>query len=78
MIVNKMMLLTYEIEERVRQEERRLKAIASVRKLLSGIDFSSEVVPCDNTGRLKKTLESLKGKPLSKDEYALLKDIVCK
>ncbi len=77
MIIDRMLALTHDIQFRVKQEERRLEAIASIRKILSDIDFSSEVIPCDDSDRLTKTLESLKGDMLGQDEKNVVNEIVC-
>ena len=62
---------TFKIDEEVD----RLTAANSIQKLLNEIDFNSEIVPIDNTDKLKNLLESIKEKPLSQKELKLVSEI---
>ena len=68
MILEKLMVEEFTSERTIKDEYVKLKAIRSLSKLLSEIDFSVEVVPTKDPDRLKKLLTSLKGGPLSREE----------
>lgn len=57
------------------QNPSKLKAIKEIKRLLSKIDFNAEVVPMDNSIKLKELLISLKGSPLTKEESELVEEL---
>ena len=54
----------------------KLRAVHSVKMLLDNIDFSAEVIPGDNPEKLATLLSSIKGEPLTQDEYKLIDELV--
>jgi len=76
MIIEKLLKAVNDTQLRLSQENRRLKAIKSIREMLSVIDFTAEAVPVKDEARLTRLLVSLKGKPLTKDEMNLINEIV--
>jgi len=75
MINTKLLLLEYAARNNHEEEHASLAAIKSIRKMISQIDFSSEVVPIDNPERLIKLMASLKGEQLTGLEINILYDI---
>jgi hypothetical protein len=76
MINTKLLLLEYAAKNNHEEDNASLAAIKSIRKMISQIDFSSEVVPIDNAESLIKLMVSLKGEQLSALEINVLYDIV--
>ena len=75
MINTKLLLLEYAAKNNHEEDNASLAAIKSIRKMISQIDFSSEVVPIDNPESLIKLVVSLKGEQLSALEINVLYDI---
>lgn len=59
----------------INSENKKLDAIRGFKELLKQIDFSSEIVPFEDSKKLIGLFASLKGKPLSKCEITLIKEI---
>jgi len=76
MILEKLLLAEFTVQDNIETEEGKLKAIRSIRSMLNGIDFNSEVVIDDDEKRLTRLLASLKGDSLSKVEMELIQSIV--
>lgn len=58
------------------QDPLKLKAIQEIKRLFTKIDFNAEVVPMDNSIKLKELLISIKGTPLTKEESELVEELV--
>ena len=58
------------------QDPLKLKAIKEIKRLFTKIDFNAEVVPMDNSIKLKKLLVSIKGTPLTQKESELVEELV--
>ncbi len=58
------------------QDHLKLKAIREIKKLLTKIDFTAEVVPMESESKLKELLISLKGTLLTKEESKLVKELI--
>lgn len=58
------------------QDQMRLQAIREIKNLLMQIDFNAEVVPTENSNKLKELLVSLKGSQLTKSEDKLVNELV--
>lgn len=58
------------------KESGKLKAIATVKDLLSQVDHDAEIIPHNNVEKLSRLLTSLKGEPLNKEERLLVEEIV--
>ncbi|MGB5357757.1 MAG: hypothetical protein WBN11_13795 [Eudoraea sp.] len=54
----------------------KLKAIQEIKRLFTKIDFNAEVVPMDNSIKLKELLISIKGTPLTKEESEIVEELV--
>jgi len=65
-----------DVESKIYIEQKKLAAIRSIAKLLKQIDFSAEVVPYENNGKLSHLLVSLKGMALNEEEIKLIDTIV--
>jgi len=76
MIKVNLLLTEYMIREGNVPDKGKLKAIRSIKELLSQIDHKAEVVPENNRERFIRLLISLKGGPLNKDESVLVEEIV--
>ena len=76
MILEKLLLAEFTVQHNIEKEESKLEAIRSIRSMLNGIDFNSEVVIDDDVKRLTRLLTSLKGDSLSKVEIELIQSIV--
>lgn len=76
MILEKLLIIELEIEDNVNNELKRIKAIKSIKNLLSQIDFSVELVLIKGKDRLIEILYSLKGKQLNKYEINIIEKIV--
>lgn len=62
---------TFKIDEEVN----RLVAANTIQELLKQIDFSSEVIPMNDSEKLIKLFTSLKESELNKNEIQLIKEI---
>jgi len=78
MILEKLSKIKLEAVNKINGEYRKIETVRNFKKLLNQIDFSSEVVPTEDTGRLKKLLISLKGKELNEIENMLVEEIINK
>lgn len=76
MILTKLMIVEFNAENEPIQNSNKIKAIHSIKNLLSQIDFSAEVVPMENEKKLGKLLRSLKKGRLNTDEKKLIKELV--
>ena len=76
MIIEKLIHAVNDIQLRMEKENKRLGAIQSIRKLLTEIDFTAEVVPVEDEDQLNRLLVSLKGEPLAENEIDLINEIV--
>jgi len=78
MIIEKLSKVEVEAKYKINSEYRKIETIRGLKTLLNQIDFSSEVVPVEDSKRLKKLLISLKGKELNEIENMLIEEIVSK
>ena len=76
MIKVNLLLTEYMMKKDSASEKGRLKAIHSIKRLLSQIDHKVEVVPENNKERLTRLLISLKGESLNQDEAGLIDEII--
>jgi len=72
MIQTRLLLMEYAADN----DQMKLEAIRGIKKLLTQIDFNSEVVPTENYDKLKELLESLKGSLLTEDEIKLINELI--
>jgi hypothetical protein len=75
MIIERLLYAVNEIQVRMEKEAGRLEAIRSIRKLLSEVDFTAEVVPVEDKDRLIRLLVSLKGHALTDNELEVINEI---
>ena len=75
MILDKLSKLEMEAIKTIAEKEKKIQTIQDVKELLDQIDFSSEVIPTENSKRLKNLLSTLKGKQLSESEKKLIEEI---
>ncbi len=76
MVKTNLILSEYLAMENVKLAEGKLKAVCSVKALLSEIDFNAEVIPENNLAKFTYLLTSIKGKPLTRDEIKVAMEIV--
>jgi pantothenate synthetase len=76
MITQKLSEIELDVKYNIYLEQKRLKAIKTIKELLDQIDFSVEVVPFGDIKKLSKLLVSLKGKALDEEENRLIEKIV--
>ena len=76
MIRAKLLLLQFDTLNMEPKNEKKLNAILDLKKLLKQIDFDVEIVPMENEVRLLNFFSSLKNKPLSIEEKALIQELV--
>lgn len=57
------------------EKEQNLQALENIKRYLSQLDYSVEVVPDDNWERLSSLLESLKEAELTTEERTILRSI---
>ncbi len=75
MIRAKLLLIQFDTQNKERKDEKKLKTISELRRLLRQIDFNTEAVPLEDEGRLLKLFSSLKRNPLSIQEKVLIKEL---
>lgn len=75
MILEKLLLVEFATERKIRKEYSRLEAVHSILELLDQIDFDVEEVPVEDTTRLVRLLTSLKGSSLSEEELKVVAEI---
>jgi len=70
----------YELEEEIVKQDAeadwKLKVIRRFKEWLRQIDRSAEIIPVNDSARLRRLLASLKGEPLTAEEKALAGEIV--
>ncbi len=76
MIRGKIKQIELEIKYNIFTEQKKLKAVQTVKELLDQIDFTVEVVPLEDIEKLSRLLVTLKGKPLNEEENRLIEKIV--
>lgn len=76
MIRAKLLLLQFDTLNKEPKDEKKLNTILELKKLLKQIDFNVEIVPLEDEVRLLNFFYSLKSKPLSKEEKALINELV--
>jgi len=76
MIIEKLSKIEATAKYNIYSEYRKIETIMEFKELLNQIDFSSEVVPIEDSERLTNLLTSLKGKQLSSIETKLVEEIV--
>jgi len=76
MIIEKLSKIEAAAKYNIYSEYRKIETIIRFKELLNQIDFSSEVVPVEDSERLKKLLISLKGQDLNEYETKLVEEIV--
>jgi hypothetical protein len=76
MIRGKIKQFELEIKYNIFTEQKKLKAVQTVKELLDQIDFTVEVVPLEDIEKLSRLLVTLKGKPLNEEENRLIEKIV--
>lgn len=63
-------------KDRIKEEQNKLKVVQSILKLLEEIDFSAEMIPEGDMGRIVRLLVYLKGKGLTEQETRIVNEIV--
>jgi len=76
MILDKLSKMECETELESRVVADRVKAIKSLREILSQVDFSVEEIPMGDNDRFLGLLKSLKDGALSNDEEKLIDEIL--
>lgn len=76
MIRINLLLKEYTLSDSDATQQAKLKAVQSIKALLTKIDHTAEEIPANNPEKLQRLLTSLKGEALNKDEMAVLKEIV--
>lgn len=75
MILDKLKIKEYDAERSNTFERSKQEAVKTISRLLTQIDYSTEVVPDEDPERLIKLLVSLKGDQLSSNEVNLVYEI---
>jgi hypothetical protein len=78
MILEKLTKIEVAVKYNINSEYRKIETIRGLKELLNQIDFSSEIVPADDSERLTKVLTSLKGKELNRCESQLIEELIAK
>jgi len=76
MIVEKLSQIEVEAKYNINSEYRKIETISGIKRLLNQIDFSSEIVPIEDSERLTNIMTYLKGKQLNGCESNLVKEII--
>jgi len=76
MILEKLSKIELEAMKTIANRQKTIKTIHTFKKLLMQIDFSSEVIPIENSEKLKELFTSLKNKELNTDEKIIIKEIL--
>ncbi len=64
------------LESEVSSDSQSLKAINTIKKILSNVDFKTELIPTDDKKRLDNLLIFMKGSPLTIEELHITKKLV--
>jgi len=75
MILKKLSTIKSSSENIIDNETNRIKTAISIEQLLKQIDFTSEIVPTNDSEKLKKLFTSLKGEKLTNSEHKLIEEI---
>lgn len=78
MILEKLTKIEVAVKYNINSEYRKIETIRGFKELLNQIDFSSEIVPVEDSERLTKVLTSLKGKQLNRCESNLVEELIAK
>ena len=76
MILEKLVKIELEAKSNIDNEYKRIETIRGFKELLNQIDFSSEIVPIEDSERLTNIMTYLKGKQLNGCESNLVKEII--
>ena len=71
----KLFVLEQSLKESNNNDENKLKAISSLKKLLFKVDHDAEYIPINNIGTLIDLFEDLKGEKLDLEEVNVLREI---
>ena len=75
MIIEKLSKIEKIAECNMHSEYRKIETVRVFKKLLNQIDFSSEIVPIEDSERLIKLMTLLKGEQLNGSETNLVEEI---
>ena len=64
------------IESEVSSNSELLKAVSTIKKILSNVDFKTELIPTDNKNRLNNLLVFIKGSQLTPEELHITEKLV--
>ena len=64
------------LESEVSSDSESLKAIGTIKSILSNVDFKTELIPTDDKKRLNNLLVFIKGSKLTPEELYITKKIV--
>jgi len=64
------------LESEVSSDSQSLKAINTIKKILSNVDFKTELIPTDDKKRLDNLLIFMKGSQLTVEELHITKKLV--
>ena len=78
MILEKLTKIEVALKYSISSEYKKIETIRGFKELLNQIDFSSEIVPFEDSERLTKVLTSLKGKDLNRCESNLVEELIVK
>ena len=67
-----------DVKYKIFTEQKRLKAIKTIKGLLFQIDFKAETVPLEDVKKLSQLMIELKGKDLNEDEFRVIEDLIMK
>jgi UTP:GlnB (protein PII) uridylyltransferase len=76
MIVEKLKVEEFVCQNKINEENKRLKTVKNILKLLDEIDFTAEEIPSKDPERLLRLLVFLKGESLNKDESQLVNKLM--
>lgn len=75
MILEKLLKIELKTKYNIQSNYRKIKTINAFKELLQEIDFSSEIIPMEDSERLAQVLTSLKGMQLNGCETKLVAEI---
>lgn len=67
-----------DVKFKIFTEQKRLKAVKTIKNLLFQIDFNAEIIPLEDEKKLSQLMFELKGQDLNEDEFRVIKDLIIK
>lgn len=67
-----------DVKYKILTEQKKLKAVKTIKDLLIQIDFKAEIIPLEDVTKLSQLMFELKGQDLNEDEFRVIKDLIMK